>query len=101
VKRRIVGGTVHENTQCFLFFFFLGFFGLIIDWVVIVPYRRNPDFVGRHSILEQIKEQFGHGKHRSDSFRSRVALYGLGGVGYVYLPGKIFDCLTMLVANPK
>jgi hypothetical protein len=42
---------------------------------VICPYLKNTQFVGRESILEQIKKELQQGA-------KTVALYGLGGVGY-------------------
>ncbi|KAL6798387.1 hypothetical protein J3E68DRAFT_449339 [Trichoderma sp. SZMC 28012] len=50
----------------------------------LVPYRQNPDFVGRSAILDKIKLQFGLGQkpeHEPSQPRRRVSLYGLGGVG--------------------
>jgi hypothetical protein len=41
-----------------------------------VPFRRDPDFVARATLLDQIRE-------RCAVPASRVALVGLGGVGYV------------------
>ena len=41
-----------------------------------VPFRRDPDFVGRGDILAQIQE-------RCSQPAGRAALVGLGGVGYV------------------
>ncbi|WYZ41486.1 hypothetical protein EsH8_V_000381 [Colletotrichum jinshuiense] len=48
-----------------------------------VPYNENPDFVGRSKVLDQVKKLFGHGQHPSPTPkpRSRVAIYGLGGIG--------------------
>jgi hypothetical protein len=54
--------------------------------LVLVPYKQNPDFVGRSDILDKIKLQFGLGQkpeHDLSQPRRRVSLYGLGGVGYV------------------
>ncbi|KAF4837970.1 hypothetical protein CGCTS75_v001172 [Colletotrichum tropicale] len=51
----------------------------------IVPYSENPDFIGRSEILERVQDLFGYSDtyHRPGSKpRSRVALHGLGGVGY-------------------
>jgi len=42
---------------------------------VICPYPKNTQFVGRESILEQVKKELQQGA-------KTVALYGLGGVGY-------------------
>ncbi|KAK3358679.1 hypothetical protein B0T25DRAFT_72891 [Lasiosphaeria hispida] len=48
----------------------------------LVPFTDNPDFVGRTSILDEMKQQLGHSQksvtHRA---RPRVSLFGLGGVG--------------------
>ncbi|OLN82075.1 Nephrocystin-3-like protein 3 [Colletotrichum chlorophyti] len=44
----------------------------------------NPDFVGRGGIMDRIKQLFGHDRGQSKAAaktRTRVALYGLGGVG--------------------
>ncbi|KAL0934874.1 kinesin light chain [Colletotrichum truncatum] len=51
--------------------------------LVIVPYIENLDFVGRSAILDQLKQLFGHNQHGdlTTRARSRVALYGLGGIG--------------------
>lgn len=50
---------------------------------VLVP-DRNPDFVGRSDILEKIKSQLGPNLRRSDTTsQARLALFGLGGIGYV------------------
>lgn len=40
----------------------------------MVPFPRNPDFVGREELLEQIHE-------KASIAGSRIALVGLGGVG--------------------
>ncbi|OPB40304.1 hypothetical protein A0O28_0003830 [Trichoderma guizhouense] len=50
----------------------------------LVPYRQNPDFVGRSDVLDKIKLQFGLGQQSESEPsqpRRRVSLYGLGGVG--------------------
>lgn len=48
----------------------------------MVPYTSNPDFVGRETILEKLKDRLGpsHGSNNLHSQR-RAALFGLGGVG--------------------
>ncbi|KAL7913986.1 hypothetical protein GGI35DRAFT_475827 [Trichoderma velutinum] len=54
----------------------------------LVPYRQNPDFVGRSDIFNKIKLQFGlgqQGEHEHSQSRRRVSLYGLGGVGKTQL----------------
>ncbi|WYZ37727.1 hypothetical protein EsH8_II_001233 [Colletotrichum jinshuiense] len=48
----------------------------------LVPYNENPDFIGRSEILDQLKQQFGHDQQQTlTKRRSRIALYGLGGIG--------------------
>ncbi|KAH7108962.1 P-loop containing nucleoside triphosphate hydrolase protein [Dactylonectria macrodidyma] len=48
----------------------------------LVPYNQNPDFVGRSGILEDLERQLGCGQRQGAvKSRSRVSLYGLGGVG--------------------
>lgn len=50
--------------------------------IFLVPYNPNPDFVGRSSILQTLKQQLGLGQPRGlAELRTRVALYGLGGIG--------------------
>jgi hypothetical protein len=49
---------------------------------VLAPYDENTTFIGRESILKQLQQQLlGSASH------SRVALFGLGGVGLVLLAG--------------
>lgn len=50
----------------------------------LVPYSRNPDFVGRTDILDMLKGQFRYTRQTSDNSQPRVSLCGLGGVGYVF-----------------
>lgn len=51
--------------------------------IVLVPYTSNPDFVGRSSILDQLKDVLGHGLAQAiGTSHPRASLYGLGGVGY-------------------
>jgi tetratricopeptide (TPR) repeat protein len=52
---------------------------LIIENKFIVPYQRNPHFVGRHRTLERIKETIGNAYVRRYNYR--IALHGTGGVG--------------------
>ncbi|KAJ4256056.1 hypothetical protein NW762_009130 [Fusarium torreyae] len=52
------------------------------DTMFIVPYPENPTFIGRHEAIEAIKRQFGLPKpHQNSKPRTRVAIYGLGGIG--------------------
>ena len=43
----------------------------------IMPYSQNDNFTGRESLCARLAEILSKSGHR------RVALYGLGGVGYV------------------
>ncbi|KAL3296768.1 Kinesin light chain [Colletotrichum asianum] len=48
----------------------------------IVPYNENIDFIGRHQILNQLRQDFQHDPRCSkEKGRSRISLYGLGGIG--------------------
>ena len=49
---------------------------------VVVPYSSNTDFVGRDTIIQQLKKMLtpNHGLKRTAD-HVRVALYGLGGIG--------------------
>ncbi|KAJ3947065.1 uncharacterized protein N0V96_003450 [Colletotrichum fioriniae] len=49
----------------------------------LVPYVKNPEFVGREEIFNRIAHLFGDTQTglATAKLRSRVALYGLGGVG--------------------
>ena len=50
---------------------------------VLVP-DRNQNFVGRSDILEKVKSRLGPNLHGSGTTsQARLALFGLGGVGYV------------------
>jgi len=52
--------------------------------VVVIPYASNADFVGRSIIIEKLKEMLGPSHScKNATHHVRVALYGLGGVGYV------------------
>ncbi|ORY68938.1 uncharacterized protein BCR38DRAFT_334472, partial [Pseudomassariella vexata] len=49
---------------------------------VLVPYIENPGFFGRSEILNDLRRQLGYDQHQgANKPRSRVSLYGLGGVG--------------------
>ena len=51
--------------------------------IVICPYPKNTQFVGRESILEQMRKELQHVDSAEPLQSARtVALYGLGGVGY-------------------
>jgi hypothetical protein len=45
------------------------------------PFQRNLDFVGQQNILQTLLDSFS--RHPVDR---EVALYGLGGIGYVFCP---------------
>ena len=49
----------------------------------MVPIDRNPNFVGRDKILEQLETQLGA---VDGDYRRTAALYGLGGIGYILFP---------------
>jgi hypothetical protein len=49
----------------------------------MIPYPRNPDFVGRSNILNRLKEALGHMPQMNSDPQARVSLLGLGGSGYV------------------
>lgn len=44
----------------------------------MIPFARDEDFVGRENILEKLSNMFSEPK----KYLHRVALQGLGGVGY-------------------
>ncbi|KAI1433920.1 hypothetical protein GGR50DRAFT_704951 [Xylaria sp. CBS 124048] len=44
----------------------------------LVPYLANPDFVGRTTILDQLRQEQSR---MGGQFQIRVAIYGLGGIG--------------------
>ncbi|KAF2475957.1 TPR domain protein [Lindgomyces ingoldianus] len=56
-----------------------------------IPFRRDPDFVNRGTLLDQIRE-------RCSAPASRIALVGLGGVGKSQL--AIEHCYRTVVASP-
>lgn len=48
----------------------------------LVPYNQNEDFVERSKILRDLEERLSIGQHqRAVKLRSRISIYGLGGVG--------------------
>jgi hypothetical protein len=51
--------------------------------IVIIPYASNPDFVGRSNIVETLKAMLSPSHRLETTHHARVALYGLGGIGYV------------------
>lgn len=57
----------------------------------MVPIGRNPEFVGRGHIIEDLQERLGFG---SDIVR-RAVLCGLGGVGY----GAPFNLLSLVLVT--
>jgi hypothetical protein len=49
----------------------------------LVPFK-NPDFIGRSDIFGMIKSHLGPCLQGSDGpSQARVALHGLGGIGYI------------------
>jgi hypothetical protein len=57
----------------------------------VVPYTRNNKFVGREQLVKSLTAKFTV----KEGSQARLALFGLGGVGSVFLPplNKII-CLT-------
>lgn len=49
----------------------------------MVPIDRNPNFVGRDKVLEQLETQLGAA---AGDYCRTAALYGLGGIGYILFP---------------
>jgi len=47
--------------------------------VFMIPYDRNPHFVGRDDLLSQLREELQETKPKK--YNHRVAIYGMGGVG--------------------
>ncbi|PHH84125.1 hypothetical protein CDD83_2437 [Cordyceps sp. RAO-2017] len=48
----------------------------------LVPYNKNPNFVERSNILDDLKKHLGFGQRPGAArLQPRVALHGLGGVG--------------------
>jgi hypothetical protein len=45
----------------------------------MVPFFRNPDFVGRKDTLDQLENLLSHTSKGDD--QRRAALWGLGGIG--------------------
>ena len=52
---------------------------------VIVPFTSNPGFVGRSDTLEKLQTRFSFGERERTTSQTRVALFGLGGIGYIRL----------------
>ena len=48
-----------------------------IRFTTVMPFERDEDFVGREDIIKMIDESFSKSR-----FTRRVALVGLGGIGY-------------------
>ena len=51
----------------------------------MVPIDRNPKFVGRNKVLEQLEAQLGA---VAGDYCRAAALYGLGGIGYSLFPDE-------------
>ena len=45
----------------------------------MVPISRNPNFIGRDDLLEQLEDQL----RQDDGYSATAVLYGLAGIGYV------------------
>lgn len=55
------------------------------DMAVMIPYSRNQEFVNRRPIIEKLKSRL----QSIGKAHSRLAIFGLGGVGFVFLSNKI------------
>jgi len=66
----------------------------------LLPYVRNGDFVGRKAIVEDIEHKLG-----LPNSNNRCAIWGLGGIGYVYVPFLcmflLFVCTNRLAPQPR
>jgi hypothetical protein len=58
-----------------------------------VPFERDPKFIGREDIIAEIGRQF--------EVQRRVALAGIGGVGWVYLVTRFDILLTCPTGSPR
>jgi hypothetical protein len=54
----------------------------------MVRYQTDEDFIGREEIVEEIRRRFGR--------KNRVAIAGIGGVGYVFQVAR-FDLIILLI----
>jgi hypothetical protein len=48
----------------------------VIEALFVVPYARNPNFIGRDAYIEDLGTRL-----ESEKMHNRVALVGLGGIG--------------------
>jgi hypothetical protein len=61
----------------------LKYLSLKLYMTVLVPYTSNPGFVGRLDILDKVKNALRPSlQHKQSTSQARVALFGLGGIGY-------------------
>lgn len=64
----------------------------------VVPYLRNEVFVSREPVIQKLRDRI----LPIGESHTRVALFGLGGVGYVYLPRVSVNLyLTISLVNRK
>lgn len=72
----------------------------------LVPYDRNPHFIGRTEVLNEIRQRILEAKHHE--FNHRIALYGLGGVGktqialqYCYTYRQLYNYVFWIGAKDR
>ena len=53
-----------------------------LEPIWMVPISRNPNFIGREDLLEQLEDQLAE----DASYSATAVLYGLGGIGCVESP---------------
>jgi hypothetical protein len=58
----------------------------------MVRYQTDEDFIGREEIVEEIRRRFGR--------KNRVAIAGIGGVGYVFQVAR-FDLIILLIQTAE
>jgi Cdc6-like AAA superfamily ATPase len=69
----------------------------------MIPYDRNPYFLGRDGLLRQLRQKLQETNPRE--YNHRIAIYGMGGVGktqlaieYVYRYEKDYDNIYWISA---
>ena len=55
----------------------------------MVPFSKNEKFIGRSQVYERLRESAGRDETADEGGPRRLALYGIGGVGYGKI--SIFD----------